>query len=213
MKRLLNSSKLFSNGAGYLYLLVVAAALLIASCGKDGAQGPAGDPGPAGPAGPAGPGGPAGANGEKGDTGVANVIYSDWLDVAYLDTFSVNPNDITDTTFISFGGIDAPKLTNEILNTGEIKVYINLGNSTEPNIVPLPYFSVYNGININVDYALSTIYLTSNINAGTYTDNSDGLKYQQYRYVLIPGGVAARTKQTVNWNNYKEVKAYLKLKD
>lgn len=204
---------LFRNGAGYLYVLVVAIALLIASCGKDGAQGPAGDQGPAGPAGPAGAGGPAGADGEKGDTGVANVIFSEWLDVGYLDTFSVNPNDITDTTFISFGGIEATKLTNEILNTGEMKVYVNLGNPQEPNVVPLPYFSVYTIVNINVDFALGFIYLTSNVNAGTYIDNDDGLKYQQYRYVLIPGGVAARTKQSVDWNNYKQVKEFLKLKD
>src|SRR5436190_541091 len=52
-------------------------ALLIASCSKDG---PAGATGPAGPAGPAGA---AGAAGPKGDTGVANVIYSPWLDAAY----------------------------------------------------------------------------------------------------------------------------------
>ena len=200
---------LFRNGAGYLYVLIMAIALLVAACGKDGAVGPQGDPGPAGPAGPAGPGG---SDGEKGDTGVANVIYSGWIDVAYLDTFSVNPNDITDTTFISYAAIEAPKLTNEILTTGEIKVYINLSNSTTPNIVPLPYYSVYTNININVDFSEGLIFLTSNLNAGTYTDTDD-LKYQQYRYILIPGGVAARTKQSVNWNNYNEVKAFLKLKD
>jgi hypothetical protein len=64
-----------------------------------------------------------------------------------------------------------------------------------------------------VDFSAGSIFLTSNINAGTYIDDGDGLKYQQYRYILIPGGVAARTKQTVNWNNYNEVKAFLKLKD
>jgi len=40
------------------------------------------------------------------------------------------------------------------------------------------------------------------------------LKYRQYRYILIPGSVNARVaKPAVNWNNYKEVQAYLGLKD
>jgi hypothetical protein len=169
-----------------------------------------GDVGPAGPAGPAGPGGPAGSTGPKGDTGTANVIYSPWLDVAYAaDT--VHSGAIIDTIGF-YASITAAKLTNAILNSGEIKVYLNLGTSTTPDIVPMPYFDVYSGININPDYSLQKIFLYANINAGTVTIS--GQKYLQYRYILIPGSVpSGRVAQPVNWNNYNEVKAYLGLTD
>jgi len=53
--------------------------------------------------------------------------------------------------------------------------------------------------------------LYSTEDASTFT--SGGSKAWQYRYVVIPGGTAARTAKTINWNNYAEVKAYLGLKN
>lgn len=181
--------------------------VLVTACSKDGATGPAG---PAGANGPAGPTGPQGA---QGNAGTANVIYSDWLDVAYLpDTIHTAGNGIDTIGF--YATINAPKMTADILNKGEVKIYFNLNNSTDPSIWAIPYFNPYNNITINLEgLEVGKIYLYSNLNPGTITQA--GVKYQQYRYVLIPGGTPARTAtgSSINWNNYSEVKAYLGLKD
>jgi len=178
-------------------------ALVIASCSKEGPAGPAGAAGPAGPAGPAGSAGP------KGDTGVANVIYSTWLDATYIaDT--VHNGAVIDTIGFYYDAT-VPKLTNAILTTGEIKVYLNLGTAATPGIVPLPYFDPYFGISINPTFTTSLIDLYSNLNVSTYTDQTSGQKRQQWRYILIPGGKPARS--AIDWNNYAEVKKYLNLPD
>lgn len=175
--------------------------LLIASCSKTGPAGPAGATGATGAT------GSTGAAGPKGDTGVANVIYSAWLDAVYTaDT--VHNGTVIDTVGYYFDG-SVPKLTTAMLTTGEIKVYINLNNATTPQIIPVPYFDPYTGISINPTYSAGIIDLYSNYNVSTYTSSS--VKYQQWRYILIPGGKPAR--YAVDWNNYAEVKKFLNLKD
>ena len=186
--------------------LLLAVVLFFSYCGKDGDTGPVG---PAGPAGAAGPAGGPGAQGPKGDTGTANVIYSEWLDVVYeADTIMDATRTIIDT--IGFiGTIDAPKLSNDILSRGEIKVYLNVSAASDPVVFPIPYYDVYTNLNINPIYFLQTISLYSNANASTFEDG--GNKFQQYRYVLIPGSVPGQKAPKVNWNNYNEVKEYLGL--
>jgi len=103
-----------------------------------------------------------------------------------------------------------PKLTNAILTSGDIRVYLNLGTAAVPGIVPLPYFDPYFGISINPTYSVNLIDLYSNLNVSTYT-NTAGVKQQQWRYILIPGGKPARS--AIDWNNYAEVKKYLNLPD
>ena len=186
--------------------LLLAITLIFASCQK-------GDTGPAGPAGPAGtPGAPGatGSQGPKGDTGTANVIYSEWLDVAFTaDT--VKTGNIIDTLGF-FAEIPAPKLNNDILSQGEMKVYVNAGTSAEPNVFPLPYFDVYTFLSINVSFSLELISLYADADFSTFTQNEQ--KFLQYRYILIPGGVtAAPVTNTIDWNDYKQVKRFLGLKD
>jgi len=196
MKQLLRSLPL---------LLLTTTTLFFASCGKDG------DPGADGPQGPAGSKGDKGDKGDPGAVGTANVIYSDWLDVAYLpDTVHLAGGKID--TIGWYSGIDVPKLSKTLLSTGEVKVYMNLNEASDPVIMPLPYSDEDGNIIRFIAYE-KTIEFYSNIEeAGTYVDG--GLKYQQYRYVLIPGGTAARTATgSVDWNNYKSVQAFLGLKD
>lgn len=169
--------------SGCIVLIVMVTTAFSCSKGPAGATGSAGAQGPSGP---------------KGDTGVANVIYSSWMDV----TYTPNADSSQWTT-----SIPAPKLSNAILTTGELKLYVNLNNAGQPVITPLPYFDGSNII--NVLFELQLIDLNANINAGTFTSN--GVKFQQYRYILIPGGVNGRS--AIDWNNYAEVKKYLKLKD
>ena len=186
-----------------LLVSLLAIALLSTQCQK-------GDVGPAGPAGPAGAAGPAGSTGPKGDTGTANVIYSPWLDVTYAPATDPNTGD----TLAWTANITATKLTQAIIDRGEIKVYMNWGTQADPNVAPLPIYDVFFfGLIINPEFSVGGIDLYASLDASTFTDA--GQKYLQYRYILIPGSVPSGrlSKPVVDWNNYKEVKAYLNLKD
>lgn len=166
--------------------------MFMISCGKDGATGPAG---PAGPA---------------GDTTSGTVIYSDWLDVPYKpDTIHASDGSIDTIGFYAI--IDAPKLTQTLLSTADVKVYINTNDASDPVIYPLPY-NARSGVYINVTAYTQKIELYSNADLGTTLAN-DGTKYQQYRYMIVPGNTEARSAAPVNWSDYAGVKAYLGLKD
>ena len=182
-------------------ILFLAITVIIAGCSKDGDTGPAG---PAGPAGPTGAAGAAGVPGAQGVPGTANVIYSAWLSVPFIaDTFRTTGNVLDTAGF--YADIAAPKLDLNMLDKGEIKVYVNFGSAAEPFVFPLPYIGG-NGLYIDVAFSLNTISIYSNGN----------LTPVPIRYFLVPGGTAARPTaggKTVDWNNYKEVQAYLGLKD
>jgi hypothetical protein len=166
------------------YMLAVA--LTVTACKK-------GDPGP------------QGEKGDKGDTGATGATGqtgSNWLDLGYS---------LDQASGIYFTQIDEPRLTDEFLTTGEVKVYINLGSTTEKVVSVLPYRS--GNAQITPFFLDEMIELDANVNASTATDPATGAKFRQYRYVLIPGGVNIRAEKKVDWNNYSEVKAYLGLKD
>src|SRR6478735_6318971 len=114
-----------------LYALLLCGICLFGACGKDGAAGPKGDTGAAGPAGP---------KGEPGKDATSGIIYSDWLDVTYeavKEETDTDGNGKLDTIFFG-ASIEAEKLTDEILSTGDIKVFINTYSEAEKDIAPLP---------------------------------------------------------------------------
>ncbi len=189
-------------------VLLLAVVLFFSYC-KKGDTGPAGPAGAAGPAGPAGPAGANGAQGPKGDTGTANVIYSAWLDVAFVAVTDTVAG-VVDTLGYD-AEIPAPKLTDAILNRGEIKVYLNAGTPTDLAVFPLPYFNINSLLSINAFFVPGFILVSSNADASTVTIS--GQKTLQYRYILIPGSVPGQKAPKVNWNNYSEVEAYLGLKN
>jgi hypothetical protein len=167
------------------------------------------DTGPMGPAGAPGPAGPAGSQGPKGDSGTVNVIASAWLDVTYsADTIHI-ASEIDTIGF--YANITADKLSNAIISNGEMKVYINKGTSTNPDVFILPY-SDPSGLSIIPEFFIQRIHLYANANLSTYT--SANSKYYQYRYIFIPATINARLiQQTIDWEDYEKVKAYLYLKD
>jgi len=176
------------------HILSIALVVGIVSCSKEGPAGPAGATGPAGPAGAAGSQGPA------GPAGTANVIYSDWIDTTTWIADTVH-NGATVDTLGYFADFDVPALDTNILNRGEIKVYVNVSTDpTFPIVFPVPFNN--GSLFIDPVFAPNIIELSSN---GDLT----GLPF---RYILIPGGTHARMAK-INWNNYNEVKAYLGLKD
>lgn len=174
------------------FILGITLITTIISCGKDGPAGPAGAAGPAGPQGPSGPAGPAGA------AGTANVIYSNWTDTLTYGVIAA-PDTIA-------GALSVPRLTADILNKGEIKVYANISSNpvTDPFVIPLP---TYGGVFLGPGGFIEVAFFTGEIDIVS-NRNIDGIPL---RYVLIPGGTTARS--AINWNDYKQVQKYLGLKD
>jgi hypothetical protein len=170
-------------------LIVIFSLFVLVACSKEGDTGPVGPAGPAGPAGPVGPAGPAGS---------ANVIYSDWLDVDF------EPNEDSSNWTAT---IPAASLTQEMLNQGEIKVYINFNTSNDPVVFPLPYFD--GAVIINPVFFTDTIALVSTVDASTIQEAGD--TFFQYRYVLIPGSELAAIPANINLDRYADVKKYFKL--
>lgn len=168
--------------------------MFMISCGKDGANGADGATGPAGP---------------KGDAGSGNVIYSAWLDVPFKpDTVHLAGGKID--TIGYYAPIDVPKLTQALVSTADVKVFINGNDASDPVIYPLPYY-VPSGLNIR--FAAYTQKIQLDANADMSTISSGGKKYRQYRYMIVPGNNLARSAAVVNWSDYAAVKAYLGLKD
>jgi hypothetical protein len=188
-------------------ILLLAITLIIASCSKTG---PAGATGAAGAQGPQGTAGTTGSTGPTGPAGTANVIYSNWLNVKFQGTDSTG----------WLGQITATQLVDSIINKGDVKVYFNAGSDSADNqlVFPLPITDILiTGAIINPYYESQLIHLVST--ADVSSDSLRGYHYFQYRYVLIPGGINAGGRinggmnTTINWNDYKQVKKYLGLKD
>jgi hypothetical protein len=180
-------------------VVVLFVALSVTACKK-------GDTGPAGEKGDKGDPGAAGPTGATGKTGTANVIYSPWLDVTF---------NAVDTAFEA--SIDAPKIVDSIIQKGEVKVFWNINSSSAPAITPLPYQD--NGLIFGAKdfYAFPIVQTgkifiesTYNISSRASTTNAND-RVWQFRYIIIPGGAAARS--AVNWSDYKQVQSYLGLKD
>lgn len=169
-------------------ITVVMLSIFIFSCeGEDGAVGPQGEQGPQGDQGP---------QGEQGEPGTANVMYSDWIGSGF-------ENDITDG-FDAFN-IDAPEITQEILDTGTILVY---ARSTTNTIYQVPV-TFYGFLNENYFFRV--------INAGTLNIGVEGVGINDigepflndvFRYIIIPGGVAinsSRSSEDLKHMSYKEI--------
>ena len=156
---------------------------LVFSCsGDDGEDGATGPPGSDGKNGLNGNNGVDGEDGANGENGTANVLYSDWLDspVASENIMSVQAN----------GSIVASMLSQEFLDDGIVLVYAR--SLTNPNVYILPtigtdgisYYFRYDVQDINV-----RLFKLDATNIGTPS-------FQQYRYVLIPGGAPVINKST-----------------
>lgn len=177
-----------------LLALFILSALTFTSCSKEGPQG---EPGPQGAQGPQGP---------KGDPGTqGDVIYSEWLDVTY-DEHGV-------------AEISAPKLTKDILNSGMIKVYVNLDKADDPYIVSVPCTVAIGVLAPDPDEDMPDVYIDAYFSTGLIqlVSNYDLSSFNgtlQARYVLIPGSANARKiTPEVDWNDYNSVKKYLNLTD
>ncbi len=166
--------------------------------GATGAQGPAGGSGPAGPAGPTGPTGPAGPTGPTGPTGTANVIYSPWFSLSGIGA----PNQWHDSTLFDVGACGvayraAPGITQAILDNGVVLAYHRLGAANP--VSPLPslllggYYLGYRPVVGRMIYFITTV-------VPPYPGGVSNVS--EFRYVIIPGGVAGGRTAGVGGTQY-----------
>ncbi|MCS3800345.1 hypothetical protein [Niastella sp. OAS944] len=151
-----------------------------------------------------------GDDGAKGDTGTANVMFSGWQDVLF------NPVKNTAGDTIAFTAeVAASKINKAILDSGTVKVYLNVGSPTTPSVFALPitdYYALAGVENINLYFSIGKINLYATGDASSFTDA--GVKYWQYRYVIIPGGVRVPNgRSALNWNDYNAVKQFYNIPD
>lgn len=193
-------------------LPLLAAGIMFISCkGEDGAVGPAGAKGDTGAQGTAGTQGTVGAKGDKGDAGTANVIYSEWTAIPETTTFK--------TARKKEYGISVPKITADVFNKGIVYAYARSGGSA--SAYQLPYFLTSDDGSMAYDCSVRITqgwFFYGETWAGTGAVNTAWINtektnyFSHIRYVIIPGGAAARVA-SVDYADYESVKKYYNLPD
>ncbi len=175
------------------FAIVMAMFILLDACkaekGDTGPIGPMGINGTNGATGATGAVGGTGATGATGATGTANVSYSDWVNVTFVGSGSSYITNVT-----------APKLTQDILDKGDVHIYWKIGSS----IYYIPYSQTIG----TTTYTLFQILTVGNIKiTASYAVTSA----TQIRYVIIPGGIAGGRRAAVDYADYEAVKKYYNL--
>lgn len=170
-----------------IFTILLAAFTIISCSGDDGTDGVDGVDG---------------AQGAQGAAGTANVIYSSWINAP-----AGTPETIDGTYGLSTT-ISVPQLTADIMSKGTVLVYMTFGSGT--NVFPLAYTSTAGG-SINTITAISSL---NTIKLFRFKHANDGTTVAlpaslNWRYILIPGGVAAATSKAAKVDyskmSYEEV--------
>ena len=148
--------------------------------------------GPQGPQGPEGPEGPVGPAGEKG---TANVVYSSWIDVTWDGGGAYG----------RYMNISESRVTEDFLNTGAIQMYLKFENSNGSFITPLSFIDgnhelhCFAALSSDPQQPSNGIILQLDHVAGQPIEQNaiDYFADQEVRYVLIPGGVAAKSMMSI----------------
>lgn len=156
-----------------------------------GCEGPTGDTGPAGAQGPQGEVGP---QGPQGPAGTANVIYSEWIAFEasnWSDAYSRFGQTRRDYP------ITETQITAEILSMGTVAVYVRIpvNPTIEDQVFFLPWiYGLTKGIAQRLAFELSpeTINIYFHDVVDQSVDPGSFGSGVEYRYVIIPGGTAAK---------------------
>jgi hypothetical protein len=134
--------------------------------------------------------------------GTANVIYSGWFEAgSYI-------NSGTQSAYVEK---TAPAISQEIIDEGVVLAYTKL-ISDNGFVRPLPAttFDINDAIwNYVIPGAGSIRFTVKTIDGG----NISPAGTNQYRYVIIPGGVSLNKKKTLKQMPYKEIKKRFGLQD
>ncbi|WP_128755212.1 collagen-like protein [Aquimarina sediminis] len=176
--------------------MMILLSVLVFSCsdGEDGAIGPAGQDGINGVD---GQDGTNGEDGSEGATGTANVIYSDWMARDFLFQFATTEN---------FQGLEEFDSSEFNENTDFVFVYGRRVTGSDTEIYQLPYV----GNVPSQDYYEFGLFNTAEglilqLRARTLDASlSDFDYFNDFRYMIIPGGVAKSAKDYTSMS-YKEI--------
>jgi len=180
----------------FSFLLVSLMAIMAVSCDKEGPEGPIGPEGPVGPAGP---------TGQTGPPGSANVLYSDWVTTTAASWGTAN---IALYNAIFNFDRQAPAITDQILNTGLVFVYMRdfpafgaTGVVKDPAIVPLPYLSDVDFLDM-YDFVMPQPGVIRHLYKSVDPWANTTLAGIRLRYVIIPGGGSVRMDGEFKVNGY-----------
>lgn len=146
-----------------------------------------------------------GQAGVAGATGTANVIYSAWI------TAPAAVAETIDGTSGMSTSINAPELSEDILAKGTILVYVSYGAGT----FTVPYTSLAGG----TANTITSFATAKKIKLFRFTHSGVGTvglpTTLSWRYILIPGGVAAATSKAAKLDyskmSYNEVCAHFNI--
>jgi len=178
-------------------LMAIAAAMLFACEGPEGPAGDAGTTGPAGTKGPTGPEGSPGAQGPQGTVGIANVIYSPWINTIW---------DRTATNQVEFI-INSTVFTQKVKDEDFVLVYMK-DTPNDNKVIELPRLVFSEGVLIfSLDFTVrvGSIRLVHNRSQHPDLLGADDLfPESQVRYVIVPAGIFGRINLPDS-RNYLEV--------
>lgn len=172
----------------YRLFAIVFISVLVSCSGEDGEDGMDGIDGVDGVD------GADGQDGEDGEPGTANVIYSDWFDTEFTTEMDVSAS--------SFD-IDAPEIDNDMLSSGTILVFANRTSGEDLLVYQLPI--VFGGARQqSFFFRASEETITISVHANEQGQGVGGGSFlEQYRYILIPGGVSTSGKASVDYTSMK----------
>ncbi|MGG8495836.1 hypothetical protein ACQY1Q_05430 [Tenacibaculum sp. TC6] len=147
-----------------------------------------GEIGPQGPQGEQGVQGDQGTQGEQGEPGTANVIYSAWMPVNFLVGGAQQTN---------LMGLDVFNSSEFNIDTDVALVYGRRNSGANAGVYTLPF--TLHSQNEYYYYVLAEV--TGGIGLQLRVTTTDGGSnlftfFDEYRYVIIPGGVAASGKSS-----------------
>lgn len=169
-------------------LIMALSMALVTSCssedGEDGAAGPQGEQGPAGPAGPQGE---QGAQGEQGEPGTANVIYSDWIASEFG---SLAAAEESEQLLVSFSVAEFNNENDVLLVYGRREI-----NIISNEVYQLPFDLISQNEIYRYRLSEGSGFTALYVEALT-TDGGTNIftHFDDYRYVIIPGGVSTSGK-------------------
>lgn len=178
--------------------------------GQDGAIGPAGPQGEQGITGANGADGMDGEQGEQGETGTANVLFSDWIASEFN---GISAAELSEQLLVSLGLSDFNTDQDLMMIYGRHSV-----NALNFDILQLPYeLTSQNEIyryRLSEGSGFTALYIEN-----TTTDGGTNLftYFDDYRYIIIPGGNATsgKSSNSIDYTkmSYKEIVTHLNISE
>lgn len=185
---------------------MVLSLVLITSCSsEDGADGAVG---PQGPQGEQGVAGPQGEQGEQGDPGTANVIYSDWI-ASEFGSFAAAEE--SEQLLVSLGQGEFNNANDLLLVYGRHEI-----NAVLNDIYQLPFDLISQDEKYRYRLSEGTSFVALYVEALNTVGGTNLFTYfNDYRYVIIPGGVSTSGKSASAMDftkmSYEELIAYFNI--